>query len=136
MAATSMSGAEAAALAITAYMAIVGGNGLAYVVLFGLLGRKWPLLALWQWPDATGGLEHLLHTGPALSCSLSLSLSPSQSSHPLNLTLIVLPLPLEGKTKGLGEVTGIAREREGKSEKGKRGGREGKGDGKGGKMNR
>ena len=102
MAATSMSGAAAAALAIRAYMAIVGGDGLAYVVLFGLLGRKWPLLALWQWPDATVGLEHLISFtgGPALSCSLSLSLSPSQSSHPLNLTLLVLPLPLESKAKG------------------------------------
>ena len=36
MAATSMSGAAAAALAITAYMALMGGNGLAYAVLFGL----------------------------------------------------------------------------------------------------
>ena len=36
MAATSISGAAAAALAITAYMALMGGNGLAYVILFGL----------------------------------------------------------------------------------------------------
>jgi hypothetical protein len=42
-----------------------------------------------------------------------------------------LYLPLEGKAKGLGEVTGIARGREGKSEKGRRGEREGKGDEKG-----
>jgi hypothetical protein len=43
----------------------------------------------------------------------------------------LLYLPLEGKAKGLGEVTGIARGREGKSEKGRRGEREGKGDEKG-----
>jgi hypothetical protein len=32
----------------------------------------------------------------------------------------LLSLPLEGKTTGLGEVTGIVGEREGKSEKGRR----------------
>ena len=36
MAATSISGAAAVALAITACMALMGGNGLAYVLLFGL----------------------------------------------------------------------------------------------------
>ncbi len=44
----------------------------------------------------------------------------------------MLYLALEGKTKGLGEVTGIAGERAGKSEKGRRGGeREREGQGKG-----
>ncbi len=45
-------------------------------------------------------------------------------------TILLLFLPREGKTKGLGEVTGIAGERERKSEKGRRGGRKGMGDGK------
>ena len=102
MAATSMSGAAAAALAITAYTAIVGGNGLAYVVLFLLLGAQVAAACAVAMAGRHRGLEHLnsFTGGPALSCSLSLSLSPSQSYHPLNLTLLVLHLPLEGKTKG------------------------------------
>jgi hypothetical protein len=43
----------------------------------------------------------------------------------------LLSLNLEGRTKGLGEVTRIEGERERKSEKRRRGGREGMGDGKG-----
>jgi hypothetical protein len=34
--------------------------------------------------------------------------------------MFLLSLPFEGKTKGLGEVTGIARGRKGKSEKGRK----------------
>ncbi len=67
---------------------------------------------------------------------------PVLPSPPSPTTILLLSLPLEGKTKGLGEVTGIARGREGKSEKGRGGEREGKGDekvrghGKGGRLKR
>jgi hypothetical protein len=50
------------------------------------------------------------------------SLSPSHFSIPPSpTTILFLSLPLEGKTKGLGEVTGTAGEREGKSEKQRKG---------------
>ncbi len=52
---------------------------------------------------------------------------PQLASTPsLATIMLLLYLPLEGKTKGLGEVTRIMGERERKSEKGRREGREGK----------
>ena len=42
---------------------------------------------------------------------------PVLPSPPSPTTILLLYLPLEGKAKGLGEVTGIARGREGKRER-------------------
>jgi hypothetical protein len=65
----------------------------------------------------------------SLSLSLPLALLPSPSSP---TSILLRTVPLEGKTNGLGEVTGIAGERvTGESKKGRGGGREGKGAGKG-----
>jgi hypothetical protein len=88
MAATSMSGAAAAALAITAYMAIVGGNGLAYVVLFGLLEAQVAAACAVAKAGRHKGsrASHLLHRGsnslmlPAL-LSLPFPILPSPQSH-------------------------------------------------------